>query len=325
MLNEQVLYILEQNRGKLVTGGEIAKRLDVSRTAIWKTVAALREDGNAIESAPNKGYRLAEESDGLSGQVMGELLTTRMLGRSLELLKTVDSTNLYLRARDISALPEGHVVIADEQTGGRGRLGRTFYSPPHSGIYMSCLLKPPVPLAEAPFLTICAAVAVCRAVESVCGMRVGIKWVNDIFHDGKKLCGILTEAAVSAEMRQVDYAVVGIGVNTGDIAPEVEDVATSIYRATGLRGIRNRLAAGILNRLEEVYLDYVLHGKKSEILAAYEEKLFILGKRVRVMGSGDGYEAAVLGVDDSGALVVKNMSGDILHVASGEIRLIKEA
>lgn len=324
MRNEQVLYILEQSRGQLVTGGEIAKRLDVSRTAVWKTVAALREEGHEIESVPNRGYRLAAASDGLSGQAIREHLTTRMLGRSMELLKTVDSTNLYLRSLNTSALPEGHAVVADGQTGGRGRLNRTFYSPPRNGIYLSCLLKPPIPLIETPFLTICAAVAVSRAVESVCGMRVGIKWVNDIFHDGKKLCGILTEASVTAEMRCVDYAVVGIGLNTGDIAPEAEDVATSVYRATGLRGVRNRLIAEILNRLEEIYLDYTVRGEKREILAAYEGKLFILGKRVEVRTGGAVYEATVLGVDDSGGLVVKDMSGDVRHVTSGEIRLVKE-
>lgn len=324
MLQERVLYILEQNRGRLVTGGEIAKKLGVSRTAIWKTINALRQNGNDIKSMPNSGYRLTDNSDGLTAQSIHDCLTTQRLGRSIEFLKTVHSTSQHLKAQDSSALSEGHVVIADEQTGGRGRLNRPFYSPAHNGIYLSCFLKPPIPLSETPFLTICAAVAVCRAIESICNIQVGIKWVNDIYHDGKKLCGILTEAFVSAEMQSVDYTIIGIGVNTGNVAPEVKDIATSTYLATGIRGIRNHLIAEILNQFERIYLNYTIHGKKKEILAAYTEKLFILGKHVEVVGSNGSFVATALGVNDSGGLIVKHTNGEIIHVSAGEIRIIRE-
>ena len=322
MLCEQVLALLEQNRGRIVTGGEIARQLKVSRTAVWKTVAALREKGHEIESAQSSGYRLNHESDGLDLKAIGYGLTTEKLGRSMELLKSVDSTNTYLKRKDISSLPDGHAVIADGQTGGRGRKGRTFCSPKGNGVYISCLLKPQIPLSETAFLTICAAVAVCRAVNDVCGIKAEVKWVNDIYLDGKKLCGILTEAGVNAEMQCVDYAVVGIGVNTGDIPPEIEHIATSVYEASGVKGIRNRLAAGILNHFEQVYLGFIQDGKKQEILDEYTRRLFIIGKTVKVEDTSGGYEAEVLGVDDMGRLLVKRPDGQTDALNAGDISIM---
>ncbi|GHU79123.1 bifunctional ligase/repressor BirA [Clostridia bacterium] len=321
MLSERVLYLLEQNRGKLVTGGELAKQLDVSRTAIWKAVRALREDGSEIEALPNSGYRLLPESDGLSGQSIHDMLATENFGRSMELLESVASTNQYLKGLDTASLGEGYTVVADGQTSGRGRLGRPFYSPAREGVYLSVLLKPAIPLAETAFLTICAAVAVCRAVEAVCGVKTGIKWVNDIYVAGKKLCGILTEAFISAEMQSVDYAVAGIGINTGDIPAEVEDTATSIYAAAGVRGIRNRLIAQLLNQFEGVYTDYTVRGKKREILEEYAGRLFIIGREVEVSAPGGVCTATVLGVNDSGGLMVKRRDGEIIHLGAGEIKI----
>lgn len=323
MVQEKVLYLLEQRRGEIVTGGEIARRLGVSRTAVWKAVAALRENGNDIESAQGSGYRLTESSDGLCGRVILDHLRTRRLGRSLEILKTVSSTIGYLREKDPAAVPDGHTVLADEQTGGRGRLNRTFHSPAREGIYLSFLLRPPVPLAETPFLTLCAAVAVCRALEAACSLQADIKWVNDIYTGGKKLCGILTEASVNAELRTVDYAIVGIGVNTGNVSSEVADIAASVRTATGLRGMRNRLAAEILNRFEEVYLLYTERGGKQDILGEYAARLLFLGESVEVSGPGGSYTAVVRGIDESGGLVVER-HGETLRLNAGEIRIAKE-
>lgn len=321
MLYEQVLYTLEKKRGEIVTGGEIARAAGVSRTAVWKTVLALKEDGHEIESIPNSGYRLRQESDGLSLQAIRDYLTTEKLGRSIELLKTVDSTNSYLKAGDTAVVRDGHTVLANGQTGGRGRLGRTFYSPTGSGVYLSCLLKPPIPISETPFLTICAAVAVYRAIRDTCGIKTDIKWVNDLYAGGKKLCGILTEAGVNAEMRCVDYAVVGIGVNTCGVAPEVSEIATSIFTETGVRGVRNRLIAEILNHFEQVYFDYIQRGKKQEILNAYTERLFIIGKPVEVVEYGGSYKAVALGVDAAGRLLVKRQNGETVGVDAGEVRI----
>ena len=321
MLHERVLYILEQNRGRIVTGGDIAVRLGVSRTAVWKAVAALREDGNDIKSVPNSGYRLSEDSDGLCGAIIEDYLKTRFIGRSLEILDEIDSTNTYLCSRDAAILPDGHTVLARHQTRGKGRLGRPFACTRGGGIYMSVLLKPEMALSEVPFITICAAVAVVRAIKDVCGANAGIKWVNDIYLGEKKLCGILTEASVTAEVGAIDRAVVGIGINTGEVSPEVRDIATSIYEQTGLRGIRCRLIAAVLTQFEAIYSDYCQNGKKSDILSEYCERLFVLGRQVQVAEHGRAYTASVLGIDESGCLIVKRADGEVIHLSAGEISL----
>ena len=321
MLQDNILTILERNRGKIITGGAIASRLDVSRTAVWKAVAALREQGNEIESIQSSGYRLSEDSDGLNRRIIHDYLDTAALGRSMEIAETVSSTFHRMAQSNPHELPEGHTVLAHHQTHGKGRLGRPFYSPKNSGVYMSVLLKPAIELTETPFLTICAAVAVTRAIEEVCGLETGVKWVNDVYHNGKKLCGILTEASVSAEMQTVDYAVVGIGINTAATPPEVQDIATSICEATGKRGVRNRLAAGVLNHLERVYLDFTRHGKKREILKAYRERLFIIGRQVEVFEHGQNYTATVEGIDNSARLMVKRENGQTAYIGAGEIKL----
>lgn len=322
MLREQVLYLLEKNRGQVITGGEIARRLGVSRTAVWKSVRALRESGSDIESLPNSGYRMTDESDGLSWRAINDSLRTRKFGRNMELLPTLSSTNKYLKQFDSAAIEEGYTVVANEQTEGRGRMNRPFHSPAHEGIYFSVLLKPAIPIADTPFLTICAAVAVCRAIWNICGLSVDIKWVNDIYLEGKKLCGILTEASISAELRSVEDVVVGIGLNTGRVAREVEETAISLYGATGIRGVRNRLIAEILNEFEEVYLDYTVNGRRGEILDAYAGRMFIIGRRAMVEISGASSEVTILGVDDSGELIVEREDGLTCHIDSGEIKLI---
>lgn len=323
MLQDEILFLLEQQRGEVVTGGELARKLAVSRTAIWKAIGALREQGSEIESIPNSGYRLAQESDGLSQKSIQGSLRTKILGQSLEIKRCVSSTNSYIKGLDTSSLPDGHAVLADEQSGGRGRMGRTFHSPAGQGVYLSVLLKPPVPLADTPFLTICAAVTVCRAVEAVFGFQPSIKWVNDIFYKGKKLCGILTEAFISAEMRTVDYAVVGMGVNTGSILPEVAEVATSTQLISGKRGLRNQLAAEILGQLESVYTLF-LQGSQEEILSAYTERMFITGRIVNVIQPNGCYQARVQGVDVSGGLIVQKEDGSVCVLNSGEVRLTGE-
>lgn len=321
MLQEQVLEMLEEKRGELVTGGEIARRLGVSRTAVWKVVGALREGGHDIESVPNSGYRLLGGSDGLSEYAVRRHLQTEALGQRLEVLPTVDSTNLYLKGMDLSSLPEGYAVVADRQTGGRGRMGRTFHSPAGAGMYLSVLLKPQIALTETPFLTICAAVAVCETLRDVYGADAGIKWVNDVYCGGRKICGILTEAQISAEMQAVEYAVVGIGINTGAVAPEVSEIATSLSAVTGGPVLRGRLTAEVLSRLERVYFDFTRAGKKQEILARYTEMLFMLDQPVEVQQGGRVFDAVARGVDENGALLVETADGRTQALNAGEVRI----
>ena len=321
MLKNEVLYALEQKKGDVVTGGELSEHFGVSRTAIWKAIHALKAEGNDIITVPNVGYRLLPTNDTLSPKVISDKLTTDFIGRSMTLLPSANSTNQYLKEMDTSNVPDGHVVIANGQENGRGRYGRAFISPLGEGIYMSILLTPKSAWQSIRLLTVCAAVAVSKAGENICGVRADIKWVNDIFLNGKKLCGILTEAVMSGELGEIDTVIVGIGINTGSVPDAVKDIATSVKDETGLYGIRNSLIAEVLNQFETVYYDYVDKEKMRDILSYYDSRLFIKGREVLVNNYHDKYIAQVLGVDENAALVVKTQSGDEEHITSGEIQL----
>ena len=321
MLKNQVLYSLEQRKGNIVTGGQLASSLGVSRNAIWKAIRLLRDDGNEIVSVPNKGYILMDTNDTLFEKTIRDDLRTTFIGQKMKLLPVVHSTNQYLKELNTADAKNGYVVVANEQNSGRGRRGRTFLSPKGEGIYLSILLKLDKERQDVRLLTICAAVAVSRAIENKCGIPAEIKWVNDIFCKGKKVCGILTEAILSAELQELSTVIVGIGINTGSVPLEINDIATSIGEITGIRGIRNSLIAEVLNQFETVYLDYIGRGEKSDILKYYESRLFIIGTQVLVTSLEDSYVATVLGIDDMGALVVKDESGNIQNISTGEIKL----
>lgn len=316
-----MLYSLEQRKGNIVTGGQLASSLGVSRNAIWKAIRLLRDDGNEIVSVPNKGYILMDTNDTLFEKTIRDDLRTTFIGQKMKLLPVVHSTNQYLKELDTADAENGYVVIANEQNSGRGRRGRTFLSPKGEGIYLSILLKLDKERQDVRLLTICAAVAVSRAIENKCGISAEIKWVNDIFCKGKKVCGILTEAILSAELQELSTVIVGIGINTGSVQLEINDIATSIGEITGIRGIRNSLIAEVLNQFETVYLDYIGRGEKSDILKYYESRLFIIGTQVLVTSLEDSYVATVLGIDDMGALVVKDERGNIQNISTGEIKL----
>ena len=318
LIKEKVLYILEQQKESVVTGGQLASELGVSRNAVWKAVNTLKNEGNEIVSIPNSGYKLLNTNDTLSEIIIKEQLKTAFIGQRIELLSSVNSTNQYIKEMDIMDVPSGFVVTANEQMSGRGRRGRTFLSNKSEGVYLSILLKIDGIQNDIRLLTICAAVAVSKALEMACGIKADIKWVNDIFCGGKKMCGILTEAVISGELQELSTVIIGIGINTGEIASEISDIATSVFEQTGVRGIRNLLIAEVLNQFEAVYNDF-LEEKQNEIIEDYRKRLFIVGKRVTVTGMGENFLANVVGVDDMGALIVKNERGDDMHITSGEI------
>ena len=325
MLQERVLHYLEQHIDDVVTGGQMAKLFGVSRTAVWKAVHTLQEQGYRIENIPNRGYRLTGDKDGLSTVKINRYLLAKRFGRSMEMLETVGSTNTYLKGLDTAALPEGHVVLADGQTGGRGRLGRTFFSPTKEGIYLSVLLKPEIGLQEVSQLTLCAAVAACRAIEVVCRISPEVKWVNDLFYNGKKLGGILTEGIISAETQTIGDVIVGIGINMGMVPAEVFHLATSLYEITGETGWRNSLIAELLNQLELVYERFCDANQRSGVLAEYEQRLFILGCKVDVVQYGEAFCGIATGIDATGALLVVDEAGDVHTVGTGEVRFSEKS
>ena len=251
MSRQDVLALLREQEGAFVSGEEISHRLGLSRAAIWKAVDALRREGYTVEARTGRGYRLLDAPDVLTEPEIRRFLgETARVGRTLVCLAEVDSTNLRARQLAAEGAADGTVVVADRQTAGRGRLGRSFQSPGGQGIYLTALLRPDLPPERLSPVTAMAGVAVCRAVERLCGVSPGLKWPNDPVLDGKKLCGILTELSLEGETARVQELVLGIGINVSqrpeDFTPEVREIATSLVQALGHAVSRPALAAEII-------------------------------------------------------------------------------
>lgn len=323
MVKDEVLRALEDARGTLLSGGRLAQALGVSRAAVWKAIEALRADGLAIEAVPGEGYRLAVDDDSLTAAGVQALLHTHTLGRSLTVLREVGSTNTLMK-QSYAGEAGGFTLIAEQQTAGRGRLGRTFVSPPGGGLYLSVLLRPALPLGEISLLTTAAAVAVCRAVRVTCGFLPQIKWVNDVLMDGRKLCGILTEAAIEGETGAIDYVVVGIGVNLkldrAALPDEVAAVAGALADFTAAPPRRAVFAAALLDALEDT-VGLLTGGQRAMLLAEYRSLLCCIGRTVRVIAPAETYEAICTGLDDDGHLLVARPDGRTEVLSSGEISI----
>ena len=315
---EDLLRILWEAGDGFVSGSDLAHRLGVSRTAVWKGIGQLREEGYALESVTNRGYRLLPRGDVLSAEGIRRHLRHTQL--QIEYSPSVTSTNTLLKTRAAQGAPHGLVLAAAHQTQGRGRMGRTFYSPADTGLYMSILLRPERSAAETTRLTACSAVAVARTVERLSGEQTHIKWVNDVLLGRRKICGILTEASVDWESGRAEYAVVGIGVNLrppeGDFPPELRDIAGSVFTHGEIPELRCRVAAGILDELMDLYDD----PENEACYQDYKNRSFLLGQEILLLLPGrEPVPATALDVDRDYALVVRMADGSIRRVTSGEV------
>ncbi len=324
MVKDEVLCALEQSRGTRLSGGQLARELGVSRTAIWKAIEALRAEGILVESSQGSGYCLLPEDDSLTAAGVSALLETETFGRDVLILAETGSTNTTIKEDYAASRAEGFTLIAHRQTAGRGRLGRGFSSPPGGGLYMSILLKPRLSLSKLNFITFAAAVAVCRAIKALCGFQPQIKWVNDVLMEDKKLCGILTEAAVEGETGAVDYAVLGIGINLRldrqALPEDVRAVAGSLADFSEHVPRRAQLAASVLWELEQLYR--VLNsGDTAPLFAEYRTLLCCLGKPVQVVTAADSYAAICEDINAQGNLIVTRPNGQQEILSSGEISI----
>ena len=302
-------------RGEYVSGAELGRSLGVTRAAVSKTVAALKKEGYEIESVPNRGHRLISEPDRLDRAAILAALGEHPWADTLKVLETVDSTNNYLKTIGAAGGPQGTVAVADAQTGGRGRLGRSFDSAPGAGVYLSVLLRPACPPSALMTLTARVAVAVRRAIRVAAGAEAGIKWVNDLVLGERKICGILTELSIEAESGLVSYAVVGVGVNCNRPAeafpPGLREIAGSILSQTGRRVDRNLLAAALIRELS------ALPG--AEWLEEYRAACVNLGRPVQILVPGQAPRpGAALDVGPNAELIVQTETG-IEAIQSGEV------
>lgn len=319
---DTVLELFEKNRGFFISGEKIASDLNVSRTAVWKAVKKLQKEGYEIEAITNRGYCLAKNSDILSVQGIRSHLSPLCSDLRPDVFISVDSTNNICRQRANLGEEEGYVAIAGAQTNGRGRMGRSFYSPSDTGIYMSILLKPvSFPGAQVLRLTTMAAVAVCEAIESMSDSKADIKWVNDIFIDGKKVCGILSEGSYSLEDGSIDAVVVGIGINAytpkDGFPPEIADIAGSVFESSGA-GKRNHLAAEVLNR----FMYYYTGNSTADHMSSYRERSIVLGKDIEFTKHDKTYKAHAVDLDENGGLIIRYRDGREDLLDSGEVSIV---
>ncbi len=320
MVKEAVLEALWENTDNYISGQDLGKKLSVSRAAVWKAIEQLRSEGYRIESVTNRGYRLSLEHDVLSAEGVQNYLKTSKL--RLRYFPSITSTNTVLKKLGAEGAPEGTTLIAGEQTEGRGRMGRSFYSPSGSGVYMSVLLRPEMKAADAAGITACAAVAVAETLEELSGVPASIKWVNDVYIGGRKVCGILTEGSVDCESGAVQYLVVGIGINTGipagDFPEEIRDTAGAVFGEKTIPVQRCRVAAGVLSRI----MDYYEHLSEKPFFQGYRDRSMVLKKPVFILSPGrDPLPATAMDIDPDFALIVRCEDGEIRHLNSGEISI----
>ena len=318
MLSETVLKILTENRGQFVSGQALARQAGVTRAAVWKSIQALQSRGFAVTAAPRCGYRLEPEDDTLSALGIQKYLQGEALRLNLQTVDCTASTNSDLKLLAQQGAPAGTVLVAGQQTGGRGRRGRSFFSPPGTGVYISLLLRPQLQMQQAVLFTTAAAVAVCRAVEKLTGQNPQIKWVNDVFINGKKVCGILTEAAADLETGMVEYAVLGLGLNVtkpaGGFPPEVAKVAGSIFKAPQ-GNAKNRLTAEVLNQLSNL----LQNPAGPDIYNDYKSRQLLLGRKVTFEQNGVQQTATAVDVARDYGLVVQLPNGQQRVLSSGEV------
>lgn len=323
MSRQTVLTLLRQREGAFVSGEEISRALGLSRAAVWKAVDALRRDGYTVEARTGLGYRLTAAPDALTEPEIRRCLPpTEVVGRKLVCLAEVDSTNTRAKELAIAGEPEGLVVVADCQSAGRGRMGRSFQSPKGKGVYLTVLLRPQLPPERLMVATALAGVAACGAVEDVCGLSPGLKWPNDPVLNGRKLCGILTELSLEAETGRLQYLVVGIGVNVlqeaGDFSAEVAAIATSLAAELGRPVSRPALAAALIARLDQLRAA-LLSGHTENYLAEYRHRCVNLGKPVRLLSAAGEERGVAVDVDRDFGLVVRKDNGTVTTVRSGEV------
>ncbi len=319
----KVLEILENYKGQYISGNKIADKLNLSRNSIWKAINSLQKERHNITAVTNKGYCLETDNEILSYQSINKYLSSDIF--DIKVYKVVDSTNSMLKKEAESGALEGSVIVAEEQTKGKGRKGRSFYSPKNTGIYMSLLLRPKISAYQSLSITTCAAVAVSQAIEMNSDKKTKIKWVNDIFIEDKKVSGILTEASIDLESGGLKYAILGIGINvfspTTGFPEDLEDISTSIYsKEESLGDRRSKLIADIL----EIFMAYYKDIENKPFLNEYKNRSLVLGKEVYVIKSKENVKQAIaLDIDEDFHLKVKYANGEIEYLNSGEVSIRK--
>ena len=314
----EILKLLKETDG-YVSGQELCRRFGVSRTAVWKVINQLKEEGYEIEAVRNRGYALKGAGDVLSEAELLSCLKTEWAGGRTVYFDATDSTNIQARRLAEAHAPHGTLVVSDRQDGGKGRRGRSWASPSGVGIWMSLILRPEIAPSSASMLTLAAALAVREGIREETGLSPLIKWPNDLVLNGKKICGILTE--MSTELMEIQYVITGIGINVNqrEFPPEIRDTATSLSLEAGRSFRRSSLIAAILKAFEKDYEAFLKTGDLSLLLEEYNACLVNRGKEVCILDPSGEYRAVAEGIDENGSLLVTLPDGTRREIISGEV------
>ena len=317
-MKAEIIRKLKETDG-YVSGQQLCETLGVSRTAVWKAIRRVRDEGYQIEAVRNRGYRLLRTADVLTETECRSDLAGRWLGNPFYFFDETDSTNTQAKLLAERGAPEGTLVLAETQTAGKGRRGRSWVSPPGDGLWFSFVLRPSIRPSVTPMLTLVAAMAVAAGIEDVTGLPARIKWPNDIVISGKKAVGILTE--LSAEALETNYVIVGIGinVNTTDFPEEIRKTATSLYLESGVYFNRSSIVAAVMKRMEPYYKTYLSTVSLAELRDEYMKRLVSLDRDVVVLEPQRERRGVCEGIDHNGCLLVRGEDGSVERVMSGEV------
>ena len=314
----EILHILRNQEG-YVSGQELCEKFGVSRTAVWKAIHQLKTEGYEIEAVTNKGYRIVACPDVISAEEVKSLLDTRWAGQEIAYYSVVDSTNNKAKRMAEEGALHGTLVLADEQTGGRGRRGRGWKTPPKSGIAMTLIIRPKLLPEKASMITLVMGMAVASACRELLGLPAGIKWPNDVVINGRKICGILTE--MSAEMDDIHYLVIGSGINVNmeEFPEEIREVATSLSIQAGHPVNRAEVICCCMKYFERYYETFMETEDLTGLMDAYNGMLVNMDAEVRVLEPGNEYCGVSMGINSRGELLVKRDKDTVEEVFAGEV------
>ncbi|WP_028775876.1 biotin--[acetyl-CoA-carboxylase] ligase [Shimazuella kribbensis] len=320
-LRHKILSVLLEDRSNFLSGEEISRKVGVSRAAIWKHIEELRNEGYEIDAKPRKGYRLIYRPDRVATEEIKNELQTENFGQHLRYEPVAKSTQILAHQWARAGAEEGSLVIADEQQEGKGRLGRNWHSPPRTGIWMSLILRPNIPIQQAAHLTLLASVGVCLAIRRTTKLPVKIKWPNDILIEGKKVCGILTE--LRGDQDKINYVILGIGINVNqepdDFSSELSDIATSLSIEGKTKYSRATLIANVMKELEDYYQLYLYKGF-DPIRIKWESLSGLIGQKITARTPQSLIEGIAESLNSDGSLLIRTNT-DNVTIYSADIKI----
>ncbi|WP_431731851.1 biotin--[acetyl-CoA-carboxylase] ligase [Bacillus timonensis] len=324
-IRKKLLEVFSSANGEFISGQKLSEQLGCSRTAVWKHIEDLRNEGYELEAVRKLGYRIITKPDKISANEIQLGLETKSLGRNIHFEESVTSTQKIAHKLAYEGAVEGTLVVAEEQTTGRGRLDRTWYSPKHTGVWMSMILRPQIPPSQAPQLTLLAAVGVVQAIQEVTGLEPDIKWPNDILIHQKKIVGILTE--LQAETDRINSVIIGIGINVNQelsqFPENLHTIASSLAIEKGEKIDRAKLIQVILLKIEKLYKEYLQHGFKV-VKLLWESYATSIGKQIIARTISGSIEGKAIGINEEGVLLLEDAAGTVHHIYSADIELPKK-